>query len=71
MSETRKPVVIGVTGGSGSGKTTVSRKIFNELSHNSIMILQQDSYYNDQTDMPMAERKKLIMIIRLRLIPIY
>lgn len=52
----KRPIVIGVTGGSGSGKTTVSRKIFDELSAYSIMILQQDSYYNDQADMTMAQR---------------
>ncbi|WP_172189837.1 uridine kinase [Lentilactobacillus kribbianus] len=54
--QTRRPVVIGVTGGSGSGKTTVSRKIFNELSNYSLTIIQQDSYYNDQAEMSMAER---------------
>lgn len=52
----KRPIVIGVTGGSGSGKTTVSRKIFDELSAYSIMILQQDSYCNDQADMTMAQR---------------
>lgn len=51
-----RPVVIGVTGGSGSGKTTVSNAIFNQLSGQSLLILQQDSYYNDQSDMTMAER---------------
>ncbi|EEI23453.1 hypothetical protein C5L34_001692 [Lentilactobacillus hilgardii] len=55
----KKPVVIGVTGGSGSGKTTVSRKIFDELSNYSIMILQQDSYYKDQDEMTMAQRKRV------------
>ncbi len=60
MTEAKKrPVVIGVTGGSGSGKTTVSRKIFEALSGYSIMILQQDSYYNDQSEMTMAERKSV------------
>ncbi|MTV81042.1 uridine kinase [Secundilactobacillus folii] len=52
-----KPVIIGVTGGSSSGKTTVSRAIYNELENESIMILQQDAYYNDQANMTMAERK--------------
>jgi len=51
-----RPVVIGVTGGSGSGKTTVSNAIFNQLSGKSLLILQQDSYYNDQSDMTMEER---------------
>ena len=49
----RRPVVIG---GSGSGKTTVSNAIYNQLSGQSLLILQQDSYYNDQSEMTMAER---------------
>lgn len=52
----RRPVVIGVTGGSGSGKTTISNAIYNQLSGQSLLILQQDSYYNDQSEMTMAER---------------
>lgn len=52
-----RPVVIGITGGSGSGKTTVARKIFDQLSNYSITIIQQDSYYNDQAEMSMVERK--------------
>lgn len=51
-----RPVVIGVTGGSGSGKTTVSNAVYNQLSGQSLLILQQDSYYNDQSEMSMAER---------------
>ncbi|AEB73433.1 uridine kinase [Lentilactobacillus buchneri] len=54
-----RPVVIGITGGSGSGKTTVARKIFDQLSNYSITIIQQDSYYNDQADMKMDDRKKV------------
>ncbi|WP_056948206.1 uridine kinase [Secundilactobacillus odoratitofui] len=57
MSAQSKPVIIGVTGGSSSGKTTVSRAIYDELANESIMILQQDAYYNDQAEMSMAERK--------------
>ena len=53
-----KPVIIGVTGGSGSGKTTVSRAIFEQLHGHSLLILQEDSYYNDQSDMPFEERIK-------------
>ena len=55
----RRPIVIGVTGGSGSGKTTVSKAIYNQLSGQSLLILQQDSYYNDQSDMTMAERREV------------
>ena len=53
-----KPVIIGVTGGSGSGKTTVSRAIFEQLHSHSLLMLQEDSYYNDQSDMPFEERIK-------------
>ena len=55
-----KPVIIGVTGGSGSGKTTVSRAIFEQLHGHSLLMLQEDSYYNDQSDMPFEERIKTI-----------
>ncbi|GEK28330.1 uridine kinase [Furfurilactobacillus siliginis] len=58
MTEQKKrPIVIGVTGGSGSGKTTVSQAIYNQLQGHSLLILQQDSYYNDQAEMTMAERQ--------------
>lgn len=53
-----KPVIIGVTGGSGSGKTTVSRAIFEQLHGHSLLMLQEDSYYNDQSDVPFEERIK-------------
>ncbi|MCM0582211.1 uridine kinase [Weissella diestrammenae] len=52
-----RPVVIGVTGGSGSGKTTVSHEIFNRLQGESVVMLAQDAYYNDQTDLTMAQRR--------------
>ncbi|GEL14281.1 uridine kinase [Pediococcus cellicola] len=55
-TQEKRPILIGVTGGSGSGKTTVSRKIYQNLSGHSIMTLQQDSYYKDQSNMTMQER---------------
>ncbi|MGV0167278.1 uridine kinase [Furfurilactobacillus sp. WILCCON 0119] len=55
--QAKRPVVIGVTGGSGSGKTTVSQAIYNQLAGHSILILQQDSYYNDQAEMTIPERR--------------
>ncbi|WP_311407277.1 uridine kinase [Liquorilactobacillus uvarum] len=55
----RRPVIIGVTGGSGSGKTTVSRAIFNQLQGYSLMMLQEDSYYNDQSEMSLEERAQV------------
>lgn len=57
MSEAKHPIIIGVTGGSGSGKTTVSKAIYEQLHGQSIQIINQDTYYNDQADMTMEERK--------------
>ena len=55
----RRPIIIGVTGGSGSGKTTVSKAIYNQLKGQDIQIITQDTYYNDQADMTMEERKQV------------
>ncbi|HAQ7844279.1 TPA: uridine kinase [Enterococcus faecium] len=51
-----KPIIIGVTGESGSGKTSVSRAIFNNFPDHSIMMLEQDSYYKDQSHLSFEER---------------
>ncbi|CZQ85411.1 uridine kinase [Trichococcus collinsii] len=52
----KKPIVIGVTGGSGSGKTSVSRAILDKFTDVSILLLEQDFYYKDQSDLPFEER---------------
>ncbi|MFP7297538.1 uridine kinase [Neobacillus niacini] len=54
----RKPVVIGVAGGSGSGKTSVTKAIYESFKGHSITMLQQDFYYKDQSDVPFEERLK-------------
>ena len=54
----RKPVVIGVAGGSGSGKTSVTKAIYTSFQEHSIMMLQQDFYYKDQSHLPFEERLK-------------
>ncbi|MBL1227674.1 uridine kinase [Enterococcus sp. BWB1-3] len=51
-----QPIIIGVTGGSGSGKTSVSRAIFNYFPDHSIMMLEHDSYYKDQSHLSFEER---------------
>ncbi|MGL4522510.1 MAG: uridine kinase [Bacilli bacterium] len=53
-----KPVVIGITGGSGSGKTTVVESIKNKFQNRSIVIIVHDDYYKDQSHLPMSERAK-------------
>jgi len=54
----KKPVIIGVAGGSGSGKTTVANEIYNQFPAQSILMLEQDAYYKDQAHLPMEERLK-------------
>ncbi len=54
----RKPVVIGVTGGSGSGKTSVTKAIYESFKGHSILVIEQDYYYKDQSHLPFEERLK-------------
>lgn len=51
--------IIGIAGGTGSGKTTVVRKIVESLPGSQIAVIPQDSYYNDNTGVPMEERRKI------------
>lgn len=53
-----RPIIIGVTGGSGSGKTSVSHAILDHFPNHSIMMLEHDSYYKDQSELPFKERLK-------------
>lgn len=54
----KKPIIIGVAGGSGSGKTTVAREVANRFPHQSIDVIEQDAYYRDQDNKTMDERLK-------------
>lgn len=51
-------IIIGIAGGTGSGKTTVVRKIVESLPKGSVAVVPQDSYYNDQSDIPLEIRKQ-------------
>lgn len=51
-----KPIIIGVAGGSGSGKTTIVDIIMKALGDDDVVVIRHDDYYNDQTDMPMDQR---------------
>ena len=53
-----KPIVIGITGGTGSGKSTVSKEIFKSIDEENVVIIEQDSYYKDQSHLTFKERKK-------------
>ena len=54
----KRPIVIGVTGGSGSGKSSVSKEILSQYTELSVLVLAQDNYYKDQKHMPFEERLK-------------
>ena len=51
-------LVIGIAGGSGSGKTTVVNEITKKLKER-VVVIPQDSYYKDSSDVPMEERLKI------------
>lgn len=52
------PLVIGVAGGSGSGKTTVVSKIVNSIGKDDVLLMEHDSYYHDLSHLPLKKRKK-------------
>ncbi|MFV9510959.1 uridine kinase [Tepidibacillus sp. LV47] len=54
----KRPVVIGVAGGSGSGKTTVARRIIKSFPNQQVLMIEQDSYYKDQSHLPFEQRVK-------------
>ncbi|MBS3903808.1 MAG: uridine kinase [Simkania sp.] len=51
-----EPLLIGISGGSGSGKTTFAECLAEELQHNAI-ILSEDAYYHDLSHLPLETRK--------------
>jgi len=50
-------IIIGIAGGSGSGKTTVVRRIMEKVTDREIAVISQDQYYRDNSDIPVAERQ--------------
>lgn len=51
-------ILIGVAGGSGSGKTLVVQHMIRQLGSDRVVVLQQDSYYKDSSHLPFEERAK-------------
>jgi uridine kinase len=56
MAEKPSPIVIGIAGGTGSGKTTVANKILNQVGKHRIAYLPHDAYYRDLSDLPQEQR---------------
>ncbi|WP_432358476.1 uridine kinase [Sporosarcina sp. UB5] len=52
----RKPLVIGIAGGSGSGKTSVTNRIYEVFKEHSVVVIEQDYYYKDQSHLEFEER---------------
>ncbi len=52
-------LVVGIAGGTGSGKTTVVRKIIQRLPEGEVALLSQDSYYKDNRDIPLEKRQEI------------
>lgn len=58
MISVSKPILIGITGGTGSGKSTVAQAIYKALPAKNISIIEQDAYYKDQRHLSFEERTK-------------
>ncbi|MCX7861819.1 MAG: uridine kinase [Bacteroidales bacterium] len=52
-------LIIGIAGGTGSGKTTVVKKIIQQCRGNDVVVLPQDSYYKDNSHLPLEERLEI------------
>ncbi len=59
MEKQRKPLVIGVAGGSGSGKTTVANVVLQRVGADRIVFLPHDAYYRELTGLPENQRKEV------------
>lgn len=54
----KKPILIGITGGTGSGKSSIADSIYSSFSNECIAMIQQDMYYKDQSHLSMEDRVK-------------
>ncbi len=52
-------LIVGIAGGTGSGKTTVVRNIIEKLPKDCVTVIPQDSYYKDNSHLPIEERQKI------------
>ncbi|KTC65448.1 uridine kinase (plasmid) [Legionella adelaidensis] len=55
----KKVIIIGIAGPSASGKSLLANTIVNELGSDQVVVISEDSYYKDNSHLPMAEREKI------------
>lgn len=53
-----RPILIGITGGTGSGKSSVANEIYKSFKEDCIAMIEQDSYYKDQSHLSFEDRIK-------------
>jgi len=58
-AESKRPIIIGVAGGTGSGKTTIVRAMLQGLDPDKVLLIQHDAYYRDRSHLPSEERAKI------------
>ena len=59
MDPESKTILIGLAGGSGSGKTSIAISLTQELGRDDLVVLEQDAYYHDLKDLPVSERARV------------
>jgi len=52
-------LIVGIAGGTGSGKTTVVKKVIERFPNEGVIVIPQDAYYKDNGDIPLEERQKI------------
>ncbi|MGA1978220.1 MAG: uridine kinase [Bacteroidales bacterium] len=52
-------LIVGIAGGTGSGKTTVVRKLMDVFPNGEVIVISQDAYYKDNGNIPLEERQKI------------
>ena len=57
MSGRGRGILIGIAGGTGAGKTLVAQSIAEDLGHDKVLLIEQDSYYRDLQKIPLGERE--------------
>jgi uridine kinase len=58
-AESKRPIIVGVAGGTGSGKTTIVREMLKGIDPDNVLLIQHDSYYKDRSHLPSEERANI------------